>query len=767
MKRYLTTFFFVLLIAVCANAGTVKKSQNEEVKTSHLEVNYQKQTGILSLTILNGNQKKAIHVKHIELLMDGKLQKGFETVHQTSETELKNSNITVTLKKSGTRSVSVVWSANDHKRHQFNMRIVDNSNDRFYGGGERFNTINMRGFSMPMANDDRALYKGNGTYASIPFMMSSKGYGFMVENGSHGTFDMGSVDRTHLNIKYHDTYLKVVFLGGPNFKDILHEYTKLTGTPRIPPKWSFGFWKSRDVFQNRDSVLEDVHKLRKYHIPASVIVFDSPWETGYNNFEINAKQFSHPYKMFRTITKNGFYSALWYTPMINSNESQDMRGITKVSSNYKEAAEKGYLVHDSTGNVVQVHWWKGTGGIIDFTNPKAVKWWLHQIEKTQKLEGVRAFKLDDGEGDYVPNADYRDHTKPWQLTNKYSALYHGAVQSYVDSVFHGNGVLLNRAGFLGAQRYPFLWAGDNSDNFSYSDGLPTVILAGQNAGLSGVPFWGSDISGYIDRTRPTKQIFIRWAQFGAFSPFMQVHMSSNLGPWDFGKQALDIFRTYATWHTDLLPYLYNTAITAKQTGMPVIRAMALAFQNDPKAAQYPYQYMFGPDMLVAPMYRKGTWRSVYLPKGKWINYWTGNIETGPKDVEVHASLSQIPVFVKYGAVIPMLPKNIQTLVPRNPQMKKDIISLSDEPKRVLQIWPGIQGKIGNPNGIAAKFMLHGSEYTLTITNKKKRSIDVHFMYQKLKNMGYDLPLSYNTKKHMEILHLKAFSGTKKIMLLKQ
>ena len=759
------TFISVLLMAVYANAGILKKSQTEEVKTPHLVVRYHNQTGILSLTIPNENQINAIQVKHLEFLLNGKVQKGFSVINSDAKRVLQNKKFRVVLSPSGKRSVSITWDALDHKRHKMTMRIIDPTGSAFYGSGERFNSVNQRGYILPVANDDHVLEKGVGSYATIPFLMSSQGYGLWVDNTSRGKFDIGGTDRNRIDITYNDSKIRIVFIGGPKLKNILKEYVRLTGKPHIPPKWAFGFWKSRDVFQNRDSVLEDVHKLRKYNIPASVIVFDSPWETGYNNFEINKQQFSQPEQLFKTIKANGFYSALWFTPMINSRDNIDMHGVDSVSGNYREAAQNGYLIHDSTGKILKVNWWKGTGGVIDFTNPKAVKWWLGQIGKTRKLDGVRAFKLDDGEGNYIPNADYYNHTEPWHMPNEYAALYHKAVQMYIDSVFDGDGVLLNRSGFTGAQRFPFLWAGDNSSNFSFSDGLPTVIVAGQNAGLSGIPFWGSDISGYLNSKKPSRELFVRWTQFGALSPFMQVHMTSNLGPWNFGRQVLSIFRRYAMLHTDLLPYIYNAALTAQQNGMPIIRAMELAFQNDPEAGRHRYQYMFGPDLLVAPMYRSGTWRSVYIPKGKWVNYWTGNVVHGPVNIEDHVPLSQIPLFVRYGSIIPMLPENIQTLVPRNSEMKKDIISISDEPKRILQIWPGDNGHIINPNGIAANYEKHGSEYTLTITNDKKRPVEVHFMYQKMRNMGYNLPLTFNAKKHMEVLHLPAFKGTKTIMLL--
>lgn len=757
--RLLTVAFSSILIPI----GATAQSQIS-IKTRYMSLAYS-EGGTFSMVIPSDNGQQPKRIQGIGLFLDGHLQKGFRLATKNGEQILVNNHVTVSLDATGNRSIAIDWSANDHQKHKFDVRINVEGNDNFFGGGERFNSIKQLGYILPVQNDDRPSDKGVGTYASIPFLMSTQGYGIWVESYATGSFDIAATDHQYLDLKYPEKKLRVVFMAGPDMKDILNEFTRLTSRPKVPPVWSFGLWKSRDVFQNRDSVLVDVHKLRRFDIPASVIVFDSPWETGYNNFEINRQQFTHPEQLFHIIKENGFYSALWFTPMINSKDIQDMKGITPVSSNYEEATQKGYLVHDSAGNVVPVTWWKGTGGLVDLTNPKAKKWWIDQLSKTQKLDGVRAFKLDDGEGVFVPSAKYYDGTPAWRMKNRYPTLYHQTIQTYIDSVLGGNGVLLNRSGFTGIQRFPFLWAGDNRSTFSFKNGFPTVILAGQNAGLSGIPFWGSDISGYInDGKRPTKEVFIRWTQFGAFSPFMQVHMTSNLGPWDFDHQTLNIFRTYAKLHTDLLPYILDAAREAHETGMPVIRAMALAFQDDSKAADYPYQYMFGPDFLVAPMYRGGTSRVVYLPGGTWFDYWNGKSYTGPKTIDVKAPLSQIPLFVRAGAIIPMLPENIQTLVPRNREMKKDIVSISDVKTRILQIWPGDSGSVSTTGYLSASFHKMNNEIQLTITDDSHIPVTLEIMHRHVTARTPGLTVRFDSRNDQSVIKLPAFKGSKTLIL---
>jgi alpha-D-xyloside xylohydrolase len=311
------------------------------------------------------------------------------------------------------------------------------------------------------------------------------------------------------------------------------------------------------------------------------------------------------------------------------------------------------------------------------------------------------------------------------MTNRYAALYDSVMMAYVNDRLDGDGALITRSGHTGTQRYSFDWAGDNRSNFSFEDGLPTAILAAQNAALSGIALWGSDIAGYFGR--PDPELFVRWTQFGTFSPLMQVHMTSNQGPWDFGPEALEIFRKFAKVRTRLFPYLYEAVKEAALTGMPIIRPMVLAFQGDRRAAAARYQFMFGPDLLVAPMYQPGTYRSVYLPEGEWVDWWDGAVHTGPIRVEVHAPLEEMPLFVRSGAIIPMLPDDVDTLVPRMDATDPDVVTLDG--RRVLQIWPGDSIASRAWEDLSVHLEKSGRHVTMTIERSTPGPVELQLKYR--------------------------------------
>ena len=305
------------------------------------------------------------------------------------------------------------------------------------------------------------------------------------------------------------------------------------------------------------------------------------------------------------------------------------------------------------------------------------------------------------------------------MKNRYSDLYNGAMQEYVEKELGGDGVLIVRSGFTGVQKYPFAWAGDNYADFSFDDGLPSVVVAGQNAALSGISLWGSDIAGYAGT--PDKELFIRWTQFATFVPFMQIHMTSNLGPWDFDEETLEIFREFAVLRSQLFPYLYDAVYETSRSGMPVIRPMVLAFPEDRDAHKQIHQYMFGPDLLVAPMISRGTSRSVYLPAGSWYDYWTRQRHEGPRTIEAAAPLSRIPLYVRSGAILPMLPADVQTLVSRHPRMDSSISALDE--RRILEVWPGRGAGLATWDGLRAR--IEGS--SLLVESDRERAVEIRLV----------------------------------------
>ncbi|MGH7245052.1 MAG: TIM-barrel domain-containing protein [Phycisphaerales bacterium] len=630
-------------------------------------------------------------------------------------------------KAEGDRAVALEWTA-DGELHDFEAKVKDNG--RYYGGGERFNSINQKGHVLWMASSDHPEDKGLSTYKPVPFVMSSRGYGLWLDSTSPSTFDLNATDRDHVIVKDRAKKMRLVFIAGLTPTETLAEFTRLTGRPQVPPAWAFAPWKSRDVHRNRDDILADVHLSRKHGLPASVIVFDSPWETSYNDFMLNEQQFANADAMFGEIRRQGFVPCFWLTPFINLTNVTDMRGISKEASrNFEEAAKNGYLVRsgpsagDKAGAPMVVPWWKGTGALVDFTNPAAVQWWHAQMEPMTKW-GVAALKCDDGESNFVTDALFHDGSTAAEMKGRYAQLYLKAANDFLERVRPGDHALISRCGFTGTGKYPYGWAGDNHADFSFENGLPGVIIAAQNASLSGLPMWGSDIAGYMGNATP--ELFIRWTQFAAFSPLMMVHMQSNKGPWDYGDKSLAVYREFAQLHTRLYPYIRNAAAEASENGVPVIRPMAFAFPEDEAATREQFQYMFGPDLLAAPMYQSGTQRPVYLPRGKWRDYWSGELQEGPRTVIVDAPLERMPLFVREGAIIPMLAPGVDTLLRRTAEIDPAVKCLDD--RLILEVWPGAGGKLECSDGARASVVREGGKNVLRVVPGFKRDVEVRLRF---------------------------------------
>jgi alpha-D-xyloside xylohydrolase len=269
-------------------------------------------------------------------------------------------------------------------------------------------------------------------------------------------------------------------------------------------------------------------------------------------------------------------------------------------------------------------------------------------------------------------------------------------------------MLLARSAWHGSQRLSAIWAGDQTSDFAYNSGLRTAIVAGLSAGLSGFPYWGSDIGGYFGT--PSDETFMRWTQFSAFSPIMMIHGAGRREPWTFSAQTLDVYRRYAQLHIDLFPYLYTYAHEASQTGIPIMRAMPLEFPGDPESwgDLAGHQYCFGAELLVAPVYYGfSRVRLVHLPEGPWRDFWSGEGFEGGQVVRYQAGLERIPVFARAGAMIPRLDPSPDTLLPAT----REGVRTAGEDLR-LDLYPGADGRFRLYDG--TEFVWQEAEQRLTI-----------------------------------------------------
>ncbi|MDE1176873.1 MAG: glycoside hydrolase family 31 protein [Edaphobacter sp.] len=609
------------------------------------------------------------------------------------------------------------------------FHVLDGSN--YYGLGEHFDQLNHSHTVVRNVSTDNGHIKGSTTYKPMPFYMSTRGYGLWVDTTADATFDMNASSESDVIVDVPAEKLRIVLFTGPQFPEILDRFTSQSGRSMLPPYWAFAPWLGRDFHRNEAEVKADVDKARALGIPASVILIDSPWTTAYNSYKFNPKQFGDAPAMVKYIHDNGYKLVLWHTSWINNKSNPPGEDgfagkLAEKSENYDEAAGNGFFVKALDGSPYVGRWWKGQGSLIDFTNPHAKQWWQDQVRQAIKA-GADGFKDDDAEGSFVSGpVKFADGTDPRLMRNRYAVLYNNAMEELMQKDLKGNGVLFCRSVTQGANGIGMLWGGDNEATFSPENGLPSVVTAGLGAGISGMPLWTADIGGYLKTaSTPDAALFQRWTEYAAFTPTMEVLSAANVLPWDYDKggddRALATFKKFAVLHMSLFPYRYAAAQEAAKTGMPIMRALALNYQNDDLARQQKDEYLFGPDLLVAPVIAEGTQRAVYLPAGEWVDYWTGVHVSGGRTIVVDAAIDQIPVYARAGAVIPKIPEDVMTLVPESESGNKAVKSLDD--RRVYEV-------IGDAGSASIKDFegrsIERSGSSLKITGEKAAQVTVRF-----------------------------------------
>jgi alpha-D-xyloside xylohydrolase len=526
------------------------------------------------------------------------------------------------------------------RRAAFHDSFTAEPDEHFFGFGEKFTDFDKRGQRLEMWNRDALGVDSELAYKNVPFFVSSRGYGVFVDSLTCVNFDMASSRNGVFGFVVPDTVLDYYFIAGPDPKDIVSRYATLVGRPIIPPKWALGFWISSGFLpDSQAAVLARARMIREQAIPCDVLHLDCYWqpEGTWSGMGWDASRFPDPEAMIRTVKQLGFKVSLWINPYL-------MVG----SGRFEEARSRGYLLRCSTGEPFVGDLWGGKRepvGIVDMTNPDAVRWFQGLLRPLLRM-GVDVFKTDFGEG--VP-AD----TVAWngmagaQLHNLYPLLYNDVVAEVTREETGGTGLVWARSSYAGGQRHAAQWGGDPKANYS---SLAATLRGGLSLGLCGHAFWSHDIGGY--KGQPSSELYVRWAQFGLLSPLSRAHGASSRLPWDFGEEALRIVREYARMRYRLMPYLYTYARLAAETGLPILRPLLMEFPGDPSAYSVDLQYMFGAELMVAPVYNDAGSRAVYFPPGKWVDYWSREMIAGPQTRRVISPLDKIPIYVRLDALIP-------------------------------------------------------------------------------------------------------------------
>jgi len=394
-------------------------------------------------------------------------------------------------------------------------------------------------------------------YKPIPFFMSSAGYGMFVHTSAPVTFDFGQAfDQSNMIYAGDETLDLFIFLGDP--KEILSEYTALTGRSPVPPLWSFGLWMSRITYKSEDEVREVAAKLRKYRIPSDVIHIDTGWfETDWQcNYKFSTSRFRDPAKMIADLRRQGFRISLWQLPY-----------FTSKNELYKEIIQKGYAVRSEGGQL------PAEDAVLDFSNPEAVKWYQGLLANLLKM-GVGAIKVDFGE-DAPLRGIYASGRTGYYERNLYPLRYNQAVAEITKEIT-GESIIWARSAWAGSQRYPLHWGGDAENTDS---AMAATLRAGLSFGLSGFTYWSHDVGGFV--RAPSADLYRRWLPFGALTSHTRCHGAPPREPWAFDEAFVEDFRRAVELKYSLMPYIYAQALQSSARGWPMLRALFLEYPDDP------------------------------------------------------------------------------------------------------------------------------------------------------------------------------------------
>jgi alpha-glucosidase len=531
------------------------------------------------------------------------------------------------------------------------------SNEKFFGLGEKTGNLNKKGSSFKMWNTDFPAYgtKKDPLYSSIPFFIgikNYKAYGYFLDNTSETFFDMSASQERYYSFGVKDGELNYYFFYGENIKTVIERYTDLTGKPEIPPIWALGYQQCRWGYFP-DSLVENTVKMfRDKKIPLDVIYLDIDWMDGYRVFKWDKNHFPNPKSLNKKLNDMGVKSVTIIDPAIKSD------------SNYfacNSGLKGNHFIKYFDGELYKGNVWAGESYFPDFTREKTRTWWASFFKDMIK-DGVNGFWNDMNEpavwGQTFPDITIFDYDG-LKKSHKESHNVYGmqmARATYQGSKKYLNGFrpfILTRASYSGIQRFSALWTGDNESR--EDDYLQSVVMM-QDLSLSGISFCGADIGGF--EGEPSKKLFERWIQLGAFYPFFRTHSvknSKSQEPWSFGEDSENNIRETIKTRYKLLPYIYTAFYEAHKYGIPIIKPLFWFNQNDESCyiESNQYQFYFGNSLLVITPKINQDYTKIYLPEGIWYDFNSKQIYNGKSEIIFENKENKLPVFVKGGSIIPM------------------------------------------------------------------------------------------------------------------
>lgn len=552
---------------------------------------------------------------------------------------------------------------------QFRIAKQLHDDEHVYGFGEKCGRLDKRGWQLGgynyvMWNSDTPAYDSSTDplYVSIPFFMVTRrgqAHGIFLDNTWRSSFDIGREQANLLTFGADGGDVDYYFINGPDPKKVIERYTALTGRMPLPPLWSLGYNQCRWSYypEARVRLLADTFRVKK--VPADVLWLDIHYMDGYKPFTWDPERFPNPAKMISDLRAQGFHLVT-----ILDGHPPALKGYAP----YDSGIAGNHFVKWPDGKVFEGPVWPSQAEknpapsvFPDFSSPATREWWgnlyksltdigvagiWNDMDEPSVFNALNGTMPDDvmfdNEGE--PATHRQMHNLFGQLMSRSS--FEGLSRLRPDE----RAFVLTRSTFAGGQRYAAVWTGDATADWS---SLRQSISMQLGMGISGLPFVGSDIGGFV--RMPSAELCTRWLQAGVFSPFMRMHTeiaTPDKEPWSFGWRYEAINKRAIELRYQLLPYIYNVMQQASETGLPALRPLFLEFPNDEHTAKIDDEFLFGSDLLVAPVLWEGVEnRDVYLPAGDWFDYWTGRRYTGNTTINVPVTIDSIPMFVRGGGFI--------------------------------------------------------------------------------------------------------------------
>ena len=543
------------------------------------------------------------------------------------------------------RVSSMLPQDNYMKEHEYTPYMTQDlllaPGENVYGFGERFTAFVKNGQAVETWNEDGGT-ASQVAYKNIPFYMTNRGYGVFVDHTGNVSFEVASEKVEYVGFSVPGEELRYYLFYGPTHKEILKAYTGLTGRPALPPAWSFGLWLTTSFTTDYDenTTSSFIQGMADRDIPLHVFHFDCYWMERFKwcNFQWDHEVTTDPKGMLKRYHDKGLKICVWINPYIG-----------QQSELFEEGMEHGYFIKRIDGSVWQTDLWQPGMAVVDFTNPEACKWYQSKL-KALLDDGVDCFKTDFGERIPVKGIQYYDGSDPVKMHNYFTFLYNKTVFEVLEKERgKGEAVLFARSATVGGQQFPAHWGGDCSATYV---SMAETLRGGLSLSAGGFGFWSHDISGF-EQTAPA-DIYKRWCQFGLLSSHSRLHGSSSYRvPWLFDEESCVILKEFVNLKCRLMPYIYEQAVKAHKNGTPVLRPMILEFPEDRACDCLDLQYMFGPSLLVAPVFKESGEVSYYLPKGTWINLITGEKQEGGTWVKETHDYHSLPLMVRENTILPM------------------------------------------------------------------------------------------------------------------